>query len=243
MGQRDTRQDQEQASRSFVAPGTIAQLLAAGPVLPGDCILYRYAEPTWIQRTIARIQRRALVDLDAGFGLPSDYIHAGLVYDADSTIEMTSPYLRVASWATALAGVQRYIIVRPVDADPLRLAKATFAALRDLVDGAPYPYRELLLYWLWSWGFRKLRGKTPFSRVFRSRRRNVCSGSVIDWWQRAGIHLGLTGTDAWPEAWYPARLLVDPRFQVVATSDQPEGSRPPQDAEWDTPPPPMGDSA
>jgi hypothetical protein len=214
----------------------LADLIADGMVWPGDCILYRYAAPTWIQRRIARIQQRAIDDLFRNtddpieamdprwdcpacqaITTPATYTHAGMVAGAQYTVEMTSPCARLMGWPERMRGVGAVAIVRPAGSPRRRLLlQAAAEGREDVLRGVRYPYRELALYWLWSWGFRKLRGKTPFSRVFQSRKRNVCSGSVINWWQRAGIDLGLHDLDVWPEAWYPARLLADSRFRLVA---------------------------
>lgn len=201
--------------------------IEARTVLPGDAVIYRYASVSpWIspvQWGIANVQRRALADLGAPVGVvpnPHLFTHAGMVLDATRTVEMTSPRCRVIDWETRLKGIAEIVVVRPVHADPSRLAEAARLALAEARRGTRYPYREIVLYWLWSWGWRKLRGHTPFSVVFRDRTRNVCSGSLIQWWQVAGIELDLGGTDAWPEAWYPARLLVEPaKFQIVAVLD------------------------
>lgn len=214
------------------------EMVHAGQVLPGDGILYRYAHPDRMQRLISRIQTRALADLGEGDQpvaptgnpaatpvratggspwAPALFTHAGMVLDAGRSVEMTSPRCRVADWPNRLAGIVEIAVVRPVHAASSSLEQAAKAAFADAVQGIRYPYRELLLYWLWSWGWRKLRGRTPFVSVFRDRTRNVCSGSLIQWWRRAGVDLGLSGLDAWPEAWYPARLLADPRFRTVAS--------------------------
>jgi len=211
------------------------EILRSGHVLPGDGVLYRYARPDWMQRLIVKIQARALVDLGQGDQpvAPTDsapvqseianrqseiaqFTHAGMVLDADRSVEMTSPRCRLVDWSVRLAGIAEIAIVRPVHATGDSLEHAAKEAFAAAGSGIRYPYRELLLYWLWSWGWRKLRGRTPFVTVFRDRTRNVCSGSLIQWWRRAGVDLGLAGLDAWPEAWYPARLLADPRFPTVA---------------------------
>ncbi len=136
---------------------------------------------------------------------------------------MTSPRCRAIGWEPRLAGIVELVVVRPANAVPAALLLAAQEGLAEARRGTGYPYRELLLYWLWSWGWRKLRGRTPFAMVFRDRTRNVCSGSLVQWWGQAGIDLGLSGSDAWPEAWYPARLLADSRFRLVAHLPAGEG--------------------
>jgi len=213
----------------------LACALQSGQIWPGDCILYRYAHPSFVQRQIARIQQRAVIDyfrdtedpieaIDPRYGTAAQdahlcywqFTHAGMVLDAGRTVEMTSPRCRIIDWTARLQGVAEIAILRPAKATAEQLTESTWHAQEDARVGTRYPHRELLLYWLWSWSWRKLHGHTPFSVVFTSRKRNVCSGSVIDWWQRAEVDLQLAGLDTWPEAWYPARLLVDPRFQIVA---------------------------
>lgn len=209
---------------SVLSVDAIQSAILSGQVWPGDCVLYRYAKPDWTQRMIARTQARALADLQSEIANRqseiSHFTHAGMVAGRNGSIEMTSPRCRIITWADRLSvqPVAEIAIVRPAAKDSMlqgRLHVASKWATFDANRGVPYPYREILLYWLWSWNWRKLRGNS-FERVFRSRTRNVCSGSVIQWWQDAGIDLGLTGLDTWPEAWYPARMLVDPRFATIA---------------------------
>jgi len=201
----------------------LTSAIVSGSVLPGDCVLYRYSRPGPIQRMIARTQRRALADL--GADAPADahlFTHAGMVFDCWLSVEMTSPRARLIPWTRRMEGVAEIRIVRPAaDQSPALLRQAAVEGYEDVFRRIRYPHREILLYWAWSWGWQKLHGKTPFYTVFRSRERNVCSGSVVDWWTRAGLALGLAGLDTWPEAWYPARLLADclqpaPHFQIVA---------------------------
>jgi hypothetical protein len=145
------------------------------------------------------------------------FTHAGMVLDIDRSVEMTSPHCRAVHWGERLRGVADAVVLRPVRAtDPDALRRAARAALADAWHEVAYPYRELVLYWLWSWGWRKLGRGQAFDRVFRSRQRNVCSGSVVSWWRSGGVDAGLFGLDAWPEAWYPARFLADMRFRPVA---------------------------
>jgi len=199
-----------------------------GEIMPGDCVLYRYASPGLVQRLISSVQRRALRDLyscetidysapDAHF-----YTHAGMVLSDRESVEMTSPRARLIHWEERMQGVAEMAIVRPIrrDLSPLgyraALHRATVFAYDDVLHDVRYPHREIALYWLWSWGWEKLRNGKGFEQVFRDRKRNVCSGSVIAWWQAAGVPMALKGTDAWPESWYPARLAVDSRFEVVS---------------------------
>lgn len=200
---------------------SLVSAIQAGMILPGDGVLYRYAKPGWTQRMIERVQNRALADLGVGStgdaAAAAAHTHAGMVQGAGYTVEMTSPRARLCPWPRRLRGVAEIAVVRPAgDPDPRLLRQAAAEGCEDVLHRVRYPYREIVLYYLWAWGWKKLRGRTAFSAVFRDRQRNVCSGSVIKWWQRAGVPLGLDGLDAWPESWYPARFLVDPRFRVVA---------------------------
>ncbi len=194
--------------------------IAIGQVLPGDCILYRYSRLTPTQQVIARIQSRALLDLESPVSdtidSPSMYTHAGMVFDQWGSVEMTSPRCRRISWTHRLVHVADVLVIRPVhENNPLRLRQAAVEGYEDVLRRVRYPYRELMIYWLWSWGWRKLGQGGKFEQVFRSHNRNVCSGAVIAWWTRAGVSLGLTGLDTYHESWYPARLAVDPRFRLV----------------------------
>jgi hypothetical protein len=224
------------ASGPAAAARWLVLAIQRGDVWPGDAIVYRYARPSLVQRLIARIQARALADLNGmvdgwndgmedsqGSSIPpvrhsaSLFTHAGMVLDIDRSVEMTSPHCRAIHWGARLRGVAEAIVLRPVRAiDPDALRRAARIALADAWHEVAYPYRELVLYWLWSWGWRKLGRGQAFDRVFRSRQRNVCSGSVVSWWRSGGVDAGLSGLDAWPEAWYPARFLADTRFRPVA---------------------------
>lgn len=233
-------------SASAQLPATaeaMRRLVADGVVLPGDCVLYEYSRAGIVQRLIGRVQRRALRDL---VGIPQDapdgavdpdpalpigphqltawrYTHAGMVYDHWLTVEQTTPRVRRLLWDLRLEGVRSAVIVRPLAAcSPfsgllrMKLRQAAVEGVEDELHGVRYPLRELAVYYAWSWGWRKLGRGGKFEDIFRVEDRNVCSGAAIDWWQRAGVPLGLSGLDTYPEAWYPARLLVDPRFQIVA---------------------------
>jgi len=189
-----------------------------GTIGCGDAVLFRYTQLGWLQRQICRIQRKALKDLrplDKNMDPTAPYYtHVGMVFSNQLCVEMTSPRARIIDWAKRLEGIAEICIVRPVGAlNVVAMYNAALFGWSDVQNRVRYPYFEILLYWLWAWK-KKLRG-SRFVDVFRSRKRNVCSGSVIDWWQRANIPLQLYGYDTWPESWYPARLAVDSRFIII----------------------------
>jgi len=202
----------------------LGKLMRTGEVLPGDGVVYRSAKPSLLQRTIARVQARAMRDLksatvagrnrEGGIEDVSRFTHAGMVASSALTVEMTSPRCREMDWETRFQGIAEAVVVRPRGASPVMLLGAAEVAMKDV--GMPYPKREILLYWLWSWEFLKLRCGAHFEWVFRSRERDVCSGSLVRWWMGVGLCRKLKGQDRKTEAWYPGRLLADDRFEVVA---------------------------
>jgi len=202
----------------------LGELIRTGKVLPGDGVVYRYAKPSVLQKTIARVQARVMRDLDSetvagrnrevGIEDVARFTHAGMVASRFSTVEMTSPRCWELIWEERFEGVAEAVVVRPRDASAAMLLDAVELAIEDV--GTPYPKREILLYWLWSWEFLKLRCGQRFEWVFRSRERDVCSGSLVHWWLDAGLCRDLKGQDRKTEGWYPGRLLADDRFEVVA---------------------------
>ena len=226
-----------------------------GLVWPGDCVLYDRALPTPLAWAIARVQRRLLADLGSGKRAEAlttsqdttvlrpasaildaaGYTHAGIVYDADRTVEMTAPRARVIAWPQVLSPGDRVLVVRPLDGTRATLRRSADLALDLAVAAKRYPWRELLTYWFASWP-RKLRlshagAKAAFAEVFRDKRADVCSGTVWTCWRQAGCVNPATSLDAWPEAWYPARLAADRRylrpvalFEIVGEKEAAEAS-------------------
>ncbi len=212
------------------------EALESGQVVPGDAIAIKYRSRNWltspVQWGIEHVQVRALLDLLGDFEEPGSdaeyafrwaagFSHLGMVHDAGRTVEMTSPKARLYPWDKRLDGVEELAVVRPVGAmdregnpDRVALRRAATEGYEDVLHERRYPYREILSYWFLSWG-QKLWLNRKFADVF-SQRENVCSGSVLAWWQRAEIPMDLAGYDTRPEAWYPGRFLVDGKvFRTV----------------------------
>lgn len=205
--------------------------IRAGRFQPGDAVLYRWGRRSPLAWAIARVQRRALVDLLDGARMAeveeaAEYTHAGMVVDAEVSAEMTSPRARMIAWPRRLRAGDTLRIVRPVvhDVDaaggyfPARWrrveASVQFLELLGDADDIRYPYRELLTYW-----FSALPGAIKarhFADHFASQKRNVCSGTVWRMWHASGCVQPLGG-DALPEAWYPGRMAMDRQYlRVVA---------------------------
>lgn len=208
--------------------------VARGAILPGDCMSVAYGRrQSPLQALIERVQRRLLIDLWTGWaGKETDetdtidwaivqvraedyarFTHSRMVLCPVETAEMTSPRARVARWEDVLEPGDEIAITRPIDAGRPGLAAAA-SGMRWRCEGRPrYPYREIMSYYVWSWGFRKLARGERFGAVFASRRRDVCSGTIWRMWQDAGcLPPELGGHDDQPEAWYPARLACPGRY-------------------------------
>lgn len=202
-----------------------SQLWWSGVIRPGDVVLFDYSDCggiTLIHRVIRSVQRRLLRDLGTVEhpGLhESRYSHAAIAGGIGMIIEMTTPAARIRPGSQISAGT-RIMVRRPrqngEDIDAVAGGRIVDAAWRDVAAGRRYPYRELLTYWLWSWGWRKLLRGQSFRSIFRSDRADVCSGSVWRWCLEAGLNREVSQEDLRGEAWYPARLAAeDDRFRTV----------------------------
>jgi len=215
----------------------------SGRIVTGDGVLYHYGAPAFSRRLIGRVQRRILPNLCEAKGVGSEggrvaaenagWTHAGMVLSPWFTVEQTTPRCRTALWVDVIRPGDRLLVVRPalVGAQSCEdrrelLEAASRAALQDVEQRVPYPHRELLIYWLWSWGIRRTLWGHSFLDIFSAETGNVCSSSVIGWWRSAGLLANLTGCDARPEAWYPGRMGCDPALRAVAhieiIADEPE---------------------
>lgn len=145
----------------------------------------------------------------------SRFVHVGTVIDADHYAEMTSPRARLSRWEEVPGGT-RLRIRRALSLECEELSVETGEAIAewaayDAAMGVPYPTGEILLHYGWRWGIQRLFLGRRFAKVFRSDKRDVCSGS---WWRYACqshdfAGLNAPGMDQYPEAWYPARLALD----------------------------------
>ena len=198
----------------------------AGYLWRGDHVGVAYAEPTLVQRLIARIQRRLLVDLLEGSDEPeavremaatyAERTHSRMILSWRLCGEMTSPKARGALWGDVLHPGDRLIVTRPIGATREQLEAAAAVMRRICAAAQPYPTRELLHYYVWSWRIRKLAWGERFLSVFADRTCDVCSGSVWRCWLQAGaVHPA--GADRYGEAWYPARLsMPGEHIQAIA---------------------------
>lgn len=99
------------------------------------------------------------------------------------------------------------MIRRPKDVSDAALLAIARHGDNLVTHDTPYPTRELLTYYLWSWRFNKIALGRHFIDVFRQRT-NVCSGS---YWEALVEHANLPTKEP-PEAWYPARLAADTTY-------------------------------
>ena len=200
------------------------QLWWRGEIHPGDVLLFDYSgcRMNLIHRVIRVVQRRLLRDLGAEEIPGVDayrYSHAAVAMTAPAIMEMTTPVARVR-WVPLFRAGTRIMVRRPRHLGEditAELSKGILeAAWRDVSASRRYPYSELVIYWLWSWGLNKLLLGRKFAEVFRSDRADVCSGSVWRWCVEAGLFRESSASDLRSEAWYPARLAVDEnRFRTV----------------------------
>jgi hypothetical protein len=210
------------------------QMIRDGSIRPGDLVLFRNGERGPLNWIIRRAQERMIRDLDPDaakdvVAWAAAYTHAACLYDGMGCAEMYHPKARLREWSEALTEGTRILVRRPQilddfhkvacpEADITKLIGKAIAAeaFRDVEAKTPYPTRELLTYYLWSWGVQKLRRGRHFVDVFKSKSTDVCSGRYWLWCRRAGRFANVSGTtDDLPEAWYPARLAVSARFRTV----------------------------
>ena len=191
----------------------------------GDILLFHYPRScsvTGLCRSwIERVQRRLLVDLG---GMPAcmawlyaRYTHVGMAamqslgtFDvpgirANSIVEMTTPRCRIGRWEDVPYGTE-LLVRRLADDEPGAYGTLAVAhGMDEAREGVPYPYTELLSYWVWSWYIGKLTLGRRFRDIFTCPERDVCSGSVWCWLSEAGA----VPCHERPEAWYPARFAAE----------------------------------
>ena len=200
---------------------------------PGDLVLMKSGERGGLNWIIARAQRRMLLDLWTDGVEPTReerlevrplaaYTHAACILDDVDVGEMYAPRARRVPWAQRLRPGMRLLIRRPHT--PYDLRRTPIAGgygiahecMRDVQAGTPYPTRELLHYYLMSWGWRKLRCGQRFAEVFRSRAYDVCSGRYWYWCLQANFFPNVPDCDRSTDMHYPAELAQSKWLATVA---------------------------
>lgn len=218
----------------------------ADPLIrPGDAVLFSRLHPGAIGIIIELTQRRLLHDFardlptDIREGYPEDLepfarlIHVGSAADGRGdpcVIEMLPKGCAATPWTAVAEPGDRVYVMRPHDMQAviqglepttITIEQGRSIAAQAWIDAdrhLPYPRRELLSYYLWSWGIRKLWRETHFDAVFTEPESDVCSGRYWYWCRQAGLFQDILCwyPDARPEAWYPARIACSfPRFSLV----------------------------
>lgn len=198
----------------------------SGAVKAGDVLV---ADPGGglLQPLLARTQERALRDLypergDAELTSASRHSRAAMILGDGRCVTASPPRVRLISWREFAGDPVSVKVVRPLLADACDLLEAAAQAQEDALKGVPCRWRGFLRYWLLGWNWRKLHREEKFLQAFGPRAKESGGvGAAIDWWTRAGIPLAASAEDASPSAWYPARLLVDRRFPVVHSYENP----------------------
>jgi len=155
----------------------------------------------------------------------SKYTHTALANGKYGIIEHYYPKTRKREWEDLIG--REFAVIRPLmmyKPEDIYYGKAGLdrvcqIALQDVENEEPYSVRELFYYCKWGWKYlRKFLPfpPVPFTTLFKSNSGNVCSGQV--WYQytraRWFPQLPQDSPDRQPEAWYPARFLFDPLFQI-----------------------------
>jgi len=207
-------------------------------ILPGDLIIVKSGERSILNPLIHAGQIAALWDLKSNFSLTfrdiwkaGAYSHVKISNGEDGTYDHYYPKTRKQSWESMIG--REFMVVRPkrsfipYDYKYLKpaLKHCVKYAAEDYHNGAKYSIRELFYYS--KWGVKFIASKIPlipnlkfdffFKHILLDSEGNVCSGQAWDWYRRAGwfSYLEKSAYDSNPYAWYPARFLIDQRWEVV----------------------------
>jgi len=210
------------------------QMIRDGSIRPGDLVLFRNGERGPLNWIIGRAQGRMIRDLDPDaakdvVARAAAYTHAACVYDVTRCAEMYHPEARYREWGAALSAGTQILVRRPQVLNALHRVPCPAADIEayggrviarkaeiDVLLKTKYPTRELLTYYLWSWEIQKLWRGRSFVDVFESKTTDVCSGRYWFWCRQAWCFADTINTpDERPEAWYPARMVMSPRFRTI----------------------------
>jgi len=154
------------------------------------------------------------------------FTHAGTWISSARSAEMTSPHARFITWVDRLSVGDEVLIRRPcnphmdgndvVEIDEATGAKMAKYASADARAKLDYPEREIIRYYAWSWGIRKLTFGEKFGQIFDNDTSDVCSDSYWGYAIKSGAWPGISETDAIPAGYYPARLAISNRFVTIA---------------------------
>lgn len=202
---------------------------------PGDLVLHRNAFPGPKGLIITRSQRRMLRDLvkdsetlnlsNAEIDQAAQNTHASCYFNNHFCAEMTRPKARKIRWSERLQPGDHLTVRRPVFVDGNRIGGATGRAIAahanmDALAGLEYPFRELYIFYLWSWGVKKLgipglRRRRSVLEVFDKSDTGVCSARYWYWATTAKVGWALTPQEKIAATHYPAELAVSHRFDTI----------------------------
>lgn len=192
-------------------------------IVPGTVVLVQSAshQGAFISRAIAGTQKRALKQLMKKLGMDIDpeviefyakFTHAGIVGSPQFMYHMTFPRAERQEWEK-LRG-QKILVrgLKGIDVRGCALHDVAKQATADIEEGEPYDWRDLLGFWI-RWNTYLLGPKLHFHKVFGSKRHDVCSTRVIEWYMKAGVLPESYRDRKW--SYYPAHLAMSSEFETV----------------------------
>lgn len=199
---------------------------------PGDLVMFDYKEDTPTSWALDRCQVRMLKQLVKSKNLvmskediakAAANTHAGMITNGRQLVEMTRPECRIIEWKDKLNPGDILTIRRPVihlDGQPERdidIQTGSNVAATAVMDvGKKYPTKEIIRYWVWSFGWRRLTLNTTFVKVFEDPENDVCSDSCWKWANKAKVWKWEPGDpEQIPAGHYPAELMINHRLRTV----------------------------
>ena len=184
-------------------PSDLPGMISDGSVWPGDGVLVcgKVEKLRWF---ISRAQRRMIRDLDSDVSREdsvrlSSFTHTTACLDCVRLGEAWRPRYRDRHWMQ-LPESARLMVVRPKGATRADMHLVAEACQQDIWNGARYDTGELIKFYLWSWGFRKLFLGRRFAAIFDDGTEYTCGSAWATWCRSAGLLLDLQ-----PSEMYPAR--------------------------------------
>jgi hypothetical protein len=171
----------------------------------GDIILFKNGERAFVNLLIRKVQYSCLKDLGIGDEKARQfcvYTHAGIYQNGPNGPQVAHAYApKCQVWPLSRFYNNFVIILRPSKVTPDVTQKLQLVILRDVILEKKYSIRDLVFfYFRFYW---KVWSGKHFDEVFRDKRADFCSATIVRWYRDAGL-------DLYPkelvESVYPARI-------------------------------------